>query len=868
MARLGNVWHLPTNPEPPGRSGMRDPVFPATPVGTVTIWTGNQWAGGGNAGNQLQDGSTLFFRQVGDTAWTAVPLQWAVTLGNNKYYSAAIPAATLAAGTGIQYYLRIAYDDHDTTFLQLNADGITSQTTPDEGAAQAAPFGFTVDTPAERGQWGPVFGLPNVGIHAHVLLTGQVLLWGRRDQADQSLDVDPPSPLQPGAPPAPPAQCTPFLWNPADGRTTTTPQPTLADDTTRANLFCSGHSFLADGRLLVAGGHHADGAGLNQTIVYDPVKNTWTPSAVMTNGRWYPTLTTLDDGSVLILAGSFRNAAGAKNVPNTVPEVWKDGVLTKPFQQTVVPFDLYPRVHVASSSLVWTTGSLQQTFTFDVTSGTLNTLSGLHRDNAQRDYAPSVLYDTDKAIYIGGGNAPTAAAELIDFSQSPPRWTPTAAPMNFPRRQHNATILADSTVLVTGGTRSGGSGPPEDFNNLDPGQPVHIAELWDPATGRWTELAAETVDRCYHSTAVLLPDGRVLSAGGGEFFPVEAIQQQNNPADSHRDAQLFSPPYLFKGDRPVITNAPDTTPLADTFHVETAQAADIAKVTLIRLSSVTHSFNTGQRCATLAFNVAGDGLDVTSPKVCPPGHYLLFLVNRAGVPSVAKIIQVTPGVPAGPAPAKKAAAAAPPAAAPAAVVRPAEAAPAAAAPHAPAEAAPAAPPARPLIPVHAAAPMDALALREAVHAAAAGTKVVVGLTGTCPYGISACWGGAYEALRQLDGVELVDPIPDGERSTATVFLVDDRLPAVDRWQPEFHAVVNDSYQLRGVEVTVSAPVVRRDGRLFLVGDAERPDVPLVPLDASDKVQWTAPPAPRCRPGRRRPTRTTGSPARSPSPAGR
>ena len=799
MARLGNVWHLPTNPEPPGRSGMRDPVFPTTPVGTVTIWTGNQWAGGGNAGNQLQDGSTLFFRQVGQTTWTAVPLRWAVTLGNNKYYSAAIPAATLAAGTGIQYYLRIPYDDHDTTFLQLNTDGITSQTTPDEGAAQAAPFGFTVDTPAERGQWSPVFGLPNVGIHAHVLLTGQVLLWGRRDQADQSLDVDPPLGPQPGAPLAPPAQCTPFLWNPADGQTTTTKQPTLADDTTKANLFCSGHSFLADGRLLVAGGHLADGAGLNQTIIYDPVKNTWTPSAVMTNGRWYPTLTTLDDGSVLILAGSFRNAQGASNVQNTVPEVWKDGVLSAPFQQNALPpFDLYPRVHVASSSLVWTTGSLQQTFTLNVISGTLNTLSGLKRDNAQRDYAPSVLYDTDKAIYIGGGNAPTAAAELIDFSQSAPSWTPAAA-MNFPRRQHNATILADGTVLVTGGTRSGGSGPPENFNNLDPGQPVHIAELWDPATGRWTELAAETVDRCYHSTAVLLPDGRVLSAGGGEFHPIEGIQQQNNPADSHRDAQVFSPPYLFKGDRPVIANAPDTTPLADTFHVETAQAADIAKVTLIRLSSVTHSFNTGQRGATLAFKVAGDGLDVTSPKVCPLGHYLLFLVNGAGVPSVAKIIQVTPGVAAGPAPAKKAAAAAPPAAE--------------------------------------AAPMDALALREAVHAAAAGTKVVVGLTGTCPYGISACWGGAYEALQQLDGVELVDPIPDGERSTATVFLVDDRLPAVDRWQPEFHAIVNDSYQLRGVEVTVSAPVVRRDGRLFLVGDAERPDVPLVPLDASDKVQW-------------------------------
>jgi hypothetical protein len=795
MARLGNVWHLLTNPEPPGRSGMRDPVFPTTPVEAVTIWTGNQWAGGGNAGNQLQDGSTLFFRRVGDATWTPLPLLWAQTFGNNKYYSAALPTATLAPGTQVQYYLRIAYDDHDTTFLQLNADGVTSQTTADEGAARANPFSFTVDTPAERGQWGPVFGLPNVGIHAHVLPTGQVLMWGRRDDPDQSLDVDPPSPLQPGAPAAPPAQCTPFLWNPADGRITRTPQPTLADNKTKANLFCAGHSFLADGRLLVAGGHLADGAGLNQTTVYDPVHNTWTPSAVMNHGRWYPMLTTLDDGSVLILAGSFRDPAATPNsqpLNNTVPQVWKAGILTETVHnQNAAPFDLYPRMHVASNNLVFTTGSLQQTFTLDVANGGTWTPGPL-RDQAQRDYAPSVLYDTDKAIYIGGGNAPTAAAELIDFSQPAPTWTPTPAAMSFPRRQHNATILADGTVLVTGGTRSGG------FNNLDPGQPVHIAELWDPESRRWTELAAEAVDRCYHSTAVLLRDGRVLSAGGGEFVPVEAVKRENDPADSHRDAQLFSPPYLFKGDRPVIANAPDTVRLTDTFHVQTEQAGDIAKVTLIRLSSVTHSFNTGQRCATLTFNVGGDGLDVNSPKICPPGHYMLFLINKAGVPSVAKIMQVTPGV----------------------TVE-------------------AEPQARPLTPVAAvpAVPMDALALRDEVYKAAAGTKVVVGLTGTCPYGISACWGGAHEALRQLDGVELVDPIPDGERSTATVFLVDARLPALDRWQQEFHAIVNDSYQLRGVEVTVSGRVVRRDGRLFLVGGAERPDVLLVALDASDKVQW-------------------------------
>jgi hypothetical protein len=106
----------------------------------------------------------------------------------------------------VEYYLRIAYDHHDTTFLQRSADDTTSVATADEHAAQAAPFTFTVETPDVRSQWGPVFPLPNVGIHNHVLPNGHVLMWGRRDSPDQSLEVDPPSPIHLGQPPAPPAR--------------------------------------------------------------------------------------------------------------------------------------------------------------------------------------------------------------------------------------------------------------------------------------------------------------------------------------------------------------------------------------------------------------------------------------------------------------------------------------------------------------------------------------------------------------------------------------------------------------------------------------------------------------------------------------
>lgn len=806
MANLGNAWHLPGNPEPPGQSGMRTPVFPTDPVPAVTIFSGNQFQGGGNPGNQLQVGSSLSFKLTTDAAWQTVPLTFAAQIGNNKYYSGTIPTGTFPLNAVIQYYLHIAYDDHDTTFLLAGADVFTSATTGDENAARSAPFTFTIEAPSQRGQWGQLFALPNVGIHAHVLPTGSVLMWGRRDSPNQSLDTEPPSPLEPGAPPAPAAQCTPFIWNPVTKQVTKTPQPMLADGKTNANLFCSGHAFLPDGRLLVAGGHLADGMGLNQAAIYDPAGNTWSPTAVMNHGRWYPTAITMPEGSILVVSGSFLNTAPSQIVNNVQPQVWSQGS----WSTTLNAFpdgtlDLFPRMHVASTGIVWLT-SLVQTWTFDLASNSWTKVPNVTRRSGTRDYASSVLYDVDKIIFIGGGNAPATDAEIIDLSQAPPAWKETDG-MHFPRRQHNATILADGTVLVTGGTRgTGPAGTPEGFNDLDPGQPVHIAELWDPATGHWTELAAEQVDRCYHSTAVLLPDATVLSAGGGEFFPVEGQTQQNDPQDSHRDAQVFSPPYLFGGARPEITSAPASVNYGEEFDVGTAQPGDIARVSWIRLSSVTHSFNTNQRFTSLKFQAGAGSLTVTAPgtaNICPPGHYMLFILNQQGVPSTAAIIQIEPS------------------AAQAAVARSVQ---------------------PQVLAAGAAAgageePQDVFAQRSMVRAAAQGTRVVVGIRSTCPYGIQACWGGANEALHHLDRVQYVDPVPDGERSTATVFLADDGLPALDRWDEQFRGMVHDSYLLRGVEVSLSGTVEARNGVLVLAAEGPRAPVELTPLGPEQKIQW-------------------------------
>src|SRR5262249_18734314 len=138
----------------------------------------------------------------------------------------------------------------------------------------------------------------------------------------------------------------------------------------------------------------------------------------------------------------------------------------------------------------------------------------------------------------------------------------------------------------------------------------------------------------YHSTAVLLPDGRVFSGGGGEYAPTNNVF--NNPADTHANAQIFSPPYLFKGPRPRITKAPAKVAYGKPFIVETPDANPIPQVPWVRLGSVTPSFDQNQRINCLTFQARANQLSVTAPangNVCPPGHYMLFLLNRQKVPS-------------------------------------------------------------------------------------------------------------------------------------------------------------------------------------------------------------------------------------------
>jgi galactose oxidase len=491
------------------------------------------------------------------------------------------------------------------------------------------------------GEWAPKFTTPNVMIHTSVLPNGKVLFWSRRE-AGEGLD---------------PHVCTPRIWDPALGTGAAAFSPT--SNKPGYNLFCSSHTFLDDGRLFVAGGHLFDQEGEPHATIYDPEHDTWTPLGVvkdMNHGRWYPTATTLPDGGVLVSFGTDEH----KN-NNEVSQVWKADQWR---DLTVAAFrnpPYFPTMHVVSDGRVFMSGPQKLTQFLDTGgTGTWTPLS--NRDgNDAKDYAPSVMYtetsdDIGKILYIGGGNAPTNTVGLLDLNVTPLNWKPVAS-MNFARRQHNATLLPDSTIVVMGGTQGNG------FDNLTPGQPIRSAELWNPKTGAWTKLAKASVDRCYHSTAVLLPDATVLSAGGGEFRPNPGEPSQpaadgngveNLTADTHKDAQIFSPPYLFlpngtRASRPVITSAPTEVKYGDTFPVGTPQPDQIGKVSWVRLSSVTHSFNTNQRINVLKFatdtTATTPTLKVTAPanaNLCPPGHYMLFVLNKTGVPSIAKIIKIHP----------------------------------------------------------------------------------------------------------------------------------------------------------------------------------------------------------------------------------
>ena len=440
------------------------------------------------------------------------------------------------------------------------------------------------DPPAQIGQWGPVLSWPVQATHSTVMHNGNVLIWRDGDPA--------------------------YEFDPVAETLTARPLAT--------NALCSGHGTLPDGRVMQIGGSNVGILSTPETNVFNPATGAWTALSDMAAGRWYPTQTSLPDGRILAVGGQISTSP---TVHKMIPEIYNP--VTDTFTELTAASIgnlMYPFLFVQSDGTIFAAGPGGVARSFDIRS---QTWTGSSPPNLRTSAGSAAMYAPGKILKTGGQDPAIVGAEVIDLNEPSPTWR-LVSDMAFPRRRLDLVLLPDGIALGVGGAVDGESSPE---------CAVHSATVWDPNTELWTQLASMQRPRVYHSSAVLLPDGRVLAAGG----------ENSHDPGGEQTAEIFSPPYLFNGPRPTVTSAPATITYDDMFQVVSPDAASVASINLMRPGSVTHNFDQNQRIVPLSYSVAGTTLDITSPfdaNIAPPGYYMLFLVNGSGVPSVASWIRV------------------------------------------------------------------------------------------------------------------------------------------------------------------------------------------------------------------------------------
>jgi len=398
------------------------------------------------------------------------------------------------------------------------------------------------------------------------------------------------------------------------------------------DMFCNAMVTLHDGRVFVNGGNlqYDPFFGEPRNAVYDPATGLFTDVQNMAHGRWYPTTTTLGDGSVMTFSGLLETGG-----TNTSVEIYTVGSgWSQEFAAGWTP-PLYPRMHLSTDGRVFYAGSGRGSRFFTPSSKTWSSVVATTNYSGARGYGTSVLLPLTPAngyrprvMIFGGGNPGTATTEIIDLSAATPQWQ-YGPSMSQPRIQLNATILPNGKVLATGGSRNDEDAVTASLN----------ADLYDPVANTFSSAGANVHPRLYHSSSLLLPDATVLLIGGNP--------QRGN---YERRLEIYSPAYLFNSDgtpafRPTITGVTSgTVDYGAAFQVQTPDAADIASVVLVRPGAPTHAFDMEQRLVGLSHTAGNGVLNVTAPpngNIAPPGYYMLFVLNSAGVPSVAKFVRLS-----------------------------------------------------------------------------------------------------------------------------------------------------------------------------------------------------------------------------------
>jgi Galactose oxidase-like, Early set domain len=471
-----------------------------------------------------------------------------------------------------------------------------------------------------QGQWATLSNtMPINPVHAALLNNGRLLVVAGSGNCPPS-EAGCPS----GPPYGPSNGSGALLLDPVTGQTIS--QYSLSWD-----MFCNGMVLLENGQPLIGGGtiQYDPFHGEPLAATFDPLANTFGNVQNMAHGRWYPTLVTLGDGRVMTFSGLSETGS-----TNSAVEFYSaDSGWSSEYIAPWTP-DLYPRLHLLPNGKVFYSGAQTTSKLFDPSTITWNTSVATTNYSGGRTYGTSVLlplkpsnnYDP-KVMIMGGGNPATSSTEIIDMGASTPTWQ-YGPNMSQARIEMNAVILPNGKILALGGS----------LNDEDTNTASLNADLYDPVSNTFSSAGANAYPRLYHSVALLLPNATVWLAGGNPSRGTYVHQME-----------IYKPGYLFNSDgtsatRPSITGAPSAVGYGDTFTVTSPDAANISSVILVRDGSVTHAFGMDQREVALSFTAGSGVLTVTSPpngNIAPPGYYMLFLLNQAGVPSVASFVQVT-----------------------------------------------------------------------------------------------------------------------------------------------------------------------------------------------------------------------------------
>lgn len=482
---------------------------------------------------------------------------------------------------------------------------------------------------ASQGAFGPPVRWPLVAIHVVLLPDGRVLSFGSDATGNQG------------------GQRIYDVWSPALG-TAGNAHMTLPN-TIMTDIFCAGQVVLpATGQALIVGGSVTIGGVRNyaQNLVetFNASANVLAPLGQMTYQRWYPSTVALPNGQVVVLGG--RLSLG--NYPAIVPEIWSQstgwstlpGAASKaafgqfiftyvpaddggvPTKQTLSPW-WYPRGFVTPAGNVLIVGYDGKFFALTPSGqGAIAQTDGLAWPSNHT--LPTVMYAPNKLLSVRADTI----VNLIDITG--PKPSVTFAPnLEQNRSWANATVLADGRVFLSGGSLVA--------NTLT--GVAYLSKIWDPSSNAWTAAATALKPRLYHSTALLLPDGSVLTAGGGSNGPYDEL-----------NAEIYYPSYLYAKDgsgkpatRPTLLLPANSVSAGSSLTGTVGQGQTISRLSLIRTGATTHSTNLDQRQVDLTFTQTGQVLTALLPgrDSITPGYYMVFAFDASGVPSIASIVQVT-----------------------------------------------------------------------------------------------------------------------------------------------------------------------------------------------------------------------------------